>query len=1556
MKWLCALLLFVGTGLGATVIIEEDFEDMFPPAQWDTVPVSGSDYGWVWGDGSSGGDPDNAYSGSKYARFYSYLSSDGYEEDLITDTFDLTSVANCTLSFYYINEYDNTSPPGKDWVKVYYSVDSGKSWVELDSLGIKDAWTHFEYALPDSKIIMIKFRGHSDYGYTNPCIDLFRIKGQIAHNIAVKSLSLSHDAIPPNYTLTITAVIKNKGTSNESNVPVYCWIKNPSDSIVFGDTVTIGELKSDSDTVITWNYGDATEHGDYTVIVKANLSNDAYHNDDKKEESFHCMEIQNMPWSYGFEEIPFPPCGCWKIYNFDGGDQWEQTSDDAHSGNFSVYCRYDIPNNDWLILPPIIAKSNNDTLIFWYRARSSWGTEHFNVRLATGVTTDTSQYSIIWDTSTTATEFQQKKIVLSTLIPGDTFRIAFHYDSDNEYGIYIDDVEFKKGKVYNNDVAVTSVSCKPVAVETSEVETVTARVLNAGYNDQSNFKVKIYVVSPSSDTLFRDSANIGLLTSFSDTTLQWMVTGYTEHGDHIVYVKTCLSGDENPYNDMKSSYFHVKGKIIAPWSEGFEGTTFPPCLCWTDVYGNWKRYEDPSYAHSGAGYAHIDYDVSEGEGILITPTIDAGYFDTLIFWWKEADYKGKDIGHDSTFVEISKDNGTTWIVWKVLKVEHSSTWYAETLIFGENCGPEVKIRWRYQTDRSYSAYGFNLDDIELKAGVRYDHDVGVVKATFLPEICAKKQQDTIKIKVINYGKNDETFDLVKIVKKPSGQIDYCDTTKGIFLKSYKDTFIMFCYTPDTLGKHPVIARVILTDENPADNEIVDTLNVTFPDIYGCCKIGGDGIADVGEDSVELIITLVNDGAYAYCVSCSLSENEENAELIGTAKQTYGDIPYKGEASKKFMFNVLNTASDGEILSFILHIKDTMGYYAQDTVNIMVGGKKWTIMVYIIGDNNLGDVVNGDIDEMESAGSDENINILVQIDGNPSYTYNDLSGARSDANRYYIEKGNSSNDTIDAYPVVSLGEINSADTSNIFSFVKWCIDNYPAKYYAFILWNHGSGWQKAAGVKGAGWDDTEGDMLGISNGELRALLRKIKNYLGRNIDILGFDECLMCMMEIASEAMGYVNYIVASEPGIPIEGWDYTFLQDLKNNPNMTPRELVNKIVKKYGEYYSTSSSVNLNALDIGHSFQKLCWDVDKLAIECLKEGGMNNSQIQNVVSNLQGLIESWSPYDNYVDILRLATDLMGQNISSGINAACDSIISHFGYPPYQEGMPLCTTWCSSDMSGITYGMMINCPDDGSGLSGNWEDPYDYRWLKWAKNSAWYYFIAQYNSLPDTIILSYIGNSFIDEDGDTVPEMGEQVEMDIKIRNSGANTAYATWARLYSEDPQITVLNDSCYFGDIPGDTEVISRNRVKILIGSKCPYGYRATLKLEIHAQSQKSEYISEAFIIFDVGITKGDFPPYAITSAPITRAYMKQNTPNPFAEFTKIEIGIPQKQNFILKIYDITGRCVKTYHYKSASPGIYTIKWNGTDNRGRKLPAGIYFCRLQTKDKIITRKMVKIR
>jgi hypothetical protein len=61
------------------------------------------------------------------------------------------------------------------------------------------------------------------------------------------------------------------------------------------------------------------------------------------------------------------------------------------------------------------------------------------------------------------------------------------------------------------------------------------------------------------------------------------------------------------------------------------------------------------------------------------------------------------------------------------------------------------------------------------------------------------------------------------------------------------------------------------------------------------------------------------------------------------------------------------------------------------------------------------------------------------------------------------------------------------------------------------------------------------------------------------------------------------------------------------------------------------------------------------------------------------------------------------------------------------------------------------------------------------------------------------------------------------------------------------------------------------------------------------------------------------------------------------------------LKIYSATGRLIKKLNKLTIKPSNYII-WYGDDYLGRKVPAGVYFVRLETPERGINRRVVKLK
>lgn len=68
--------------------------------------------------------------------------------------------------------------------------------------------------------------------------------------------------------------------------------------------------------------------------------------------------------------------------------------------------------------------------------------------------------------------------------------------------------------------------------------------------------------------------------------------------------------------------------------------------------------------------------------------------------------------------------------------------------------------------------------------------------------------------------------------------------------------------------------------------------------------------------------------------------------------------------------------------------------------------------------------------------------------------------------------------------------------------------------------------------------------------------------------------------------------------------------------------------------------------------------------------------------------------------------------------------------------------------------------------------------------------------------------------------------------------------------------------------------------------------------------------------------------------------SPNPSLTGTNISYQLPTQSDVQMKIYDISGRLVKTLVDETKGPGIYSINWDGQDERGLKVSSGVYFYR----------------
>lgn len=193
--------------------------------------------------------------------------------------------------------------------------------------------------------------------------------------------------------------------------------------------------------------------------------------------------------------------------------------------------------------------------------------------------------------------------------------------------------------------------------------------------------------------------------------------------------------------------------------------------------------------------------------------------------------------------------------------------------------------------------------------------------------------------------------------------------------------------------------------------------------------------------------------------------------------------------------------------------------------------RWTVLIYMCGDNNLESVGLQNINDMEKVGSTPFVKVLIQLkrSSHNSTADGDWNGAR----RYEVNR-DSDNTKINSLMLQELGDIDMGSAASLKDFILWGQSYAPADRYMLILWDHGTGWDPnddAPAAKAISQDDTYKTMIKIP--DLPSALGA-----GKKFDIIACDACLMSMFEVIYEVHNYGDYFVASEEETPIQGFAY----------------------------------------------------------------------------------------------------------------------------------------------------------------------------------------------------------------------------------------------------------------------------------------------------------------------------------------------------------------------------------------------------------------------------------
>ena len=86
------------------------------------------------------------------------------------------------------------------------------------------------------------------------------------------------------------------------------------------------------------------------------------------------------------------------------------------------------------------------------------------------------------------------------------------------------------------------------------------------------------------------------------------------------------------------------------------------------------------------------------------------------------------------------------------------------------------------------------------------------------------------------------------------------------------------------------------------------------------------------------------------------------------------------------------------------------------------------------------------------------------------------------------------------------------------------------------------------------------------------------------------------------------------------------------------------------------------------------------------------------------------------------------------------------------------------------------------------------------------------------------------------------------------------------------------------------------------------------------------------------------------------QNVPNPFNPITTIAYHVPHESDVSIRVYDVTGRVVRTLVDGSTEPGRHAAIWDGRNEQGENCGSGVYFCVMETPEYRGSRKTILLK
>ncbi|KRF42161.1 clostripain-related cysteine peptidase [Terrabacter sp. Soil810] len=302
---------------------------------------------------------------------------------------------------------------------------------------------------------------------------------------------------------------------------------------------------------------------------------------------------------------------------------------------------------------------------------------------------------------------------------------------------------------------------------------------------------------------------------------------------------------------------------------------------------------------------------------------------------------------------------------------------------------------------------------------------------------------------------------------------------------------------------------------------------------------------------------------------------------------------------------------------------------------MASNARWSVLTYIAAHNDLEPL--GKVSRQQ----------ILGVGSTPEVVHGMLYDGAAGAARYVV--GNAG--AVRTQEV--LGAFNSGDPDALIEIAKWFYGENPADRYGLVLWSHGTGWtpseiaqvarEARPGAEPADDEATErarssgsralfrstlrmiltpqreaeravlfddGTGQSLDTLELERVARTITEAIGKPLEFLGMDACLMANLEVAYQLRHAVRYLAASPELVPGHSWPYPAIYgDLRDNPDQDGAALARTVVDRYVAFYEANppgaGDVTKVGLDLGR-IEEVKDATDELARALLQDMGANS--------------------------------------------------------------------------------------------------------------------------------------------------------------------------------------------------------------------------------------------------------------------------------------------------------------------------------------------------------------